>query len=247
MGEQYAKLADIYDYLVQGIDYDDWYKYINEICEKFDVKLKTVLDLACGTGNTSLPFARKGIKVYGVDLARAMLDKAAEKADRENLRIEFVQQDMRSLDLPEQVELATCYHDGLNYITSLDDLRLVFKGVNSSVKPGGLFIFDMNAVSKLASGVKDDTTFLDEEDMSLIWETSYEKENDLWEIRLTGFIRKGQLYEKFYEVHQEKAYTREEILSLLKETGFKLLAEYHGFSFDPPNGSTRRVFYVAQK
>lgn len=245
--DQYVKLADIYDYLVQGVDYDDWFNYIREIAGRFNVKLTSVLDLACGTGNTTLPFARHSIKVYGLDLSGAMLDKAREKAAAENLTVEFLQQDMRELRLPEKVDLVTCYHDGLNYITAYTDMVKVFHGVYSALRPGGLFIFDMNAVAKLAKGASNDTTFLDEEDMSLIWETDYNPVEDLWEIRLTGFIKKGALYEKFYEVHQEKYYSRDEIIAALGRTGFELLAEYHGFTFDPPNPSTRRVFYVARK
>lgn len=245
--EQYTKLADIYDYLVQGIDYDDWYNYIKEIAEKFGVQVNIVLDIACGTGHTSLPFARDGIKTYGLDLSAAMLAKAKEKALRENLQIEFLQQDMREMALPQQVDLATCYHDGLNYITSVQDLQKVFEKVFLSLKPGGLFIFDMNAVSKLAKGVSADTTFLDEENMSLIWETRYIREEDVWEISLTGFLKKGDLFEKFHEVHQEKSYTRDEILAIIDQVGFVFLADYHGFSFEPPKGETRRIFYVVQK
>ncbi|PKM81628.1 MAG: class I SAM-dependent methyltransferase [Firmicutes bacterium HGW-Firmicutes-14] len=244
--DQYNKLADIYDYLMAGIDYEEWADYMEAITDRFNSPTGNIADLACGTGNTVLPLAARGYKVYGIDIAPGMLKKAAEKAHQKGIRAYFLEQDMRRLELPEEVDLVTCYHDGLNYIIDPDDLRLVFQNVFDSLRPGGLFIFDLNAVEKL-SGSGGDTTFIDDTDMSLIWETSYNRETDIWEICLTGFIRRGELYEKFVEVHKEKAYKHPDITRFLEETGFLLMDVYHGFSFEPPRPDTRRAFYVVRK
>lgn len=243
---QYEKLAEIYDCLVAGIDYEEWADYIEEILQRFSVSARYIADLACGTGNTTLPLAARGYEVYGVDLARAMLDRAEEKARDKGLSPSLLWQDMRLLSLPRPMDMITCYHDGLNYIIDPGDLQEVMNRVYKSLRPGGLFIFDLNAVEKL-SGAGGNTTFFDDQDMSLIWESAYDQETDVWEIRLTGFIRKGELYEKFTEVHREKAYKQEEALSYLRKAGFKVLDVYHGFSFEPPGPTSRRLFYVAQK
>ncbi len=243
---QYSKLAEIYDRLVAGINYEEWADYLEEILRRFSSPTEYIADLACGTGNTTLPLAARGYRVYGVDIAPAMLKRARRKAKEKGLEPQFLQQDIRELSLPRPVDLVTCYHDGLNYIINPSDLLLVFQRVYDSLRPGGLFVFDLNAVEKLA-GAGGDTTFVDEDDMSLVWETSYDRKSDVWEIRLTGFVRKGSLYDKFVEVHQEKAYKNPEVTAFLRKAGFRLLDLYHGFSFDPPAPSTRRVFYVARK
>ena len=243
---QYNKLADIYDHLVAGIDYEEWADYIEEILKKFSLQTRYVADLACGTGNTTLPLAARGYEVYGVDIAPAMLAKASRKAEEQGLRPHFLEQDMRQLSLPRPIDLITCYHDGLNYIVDPADLRQVFRRVHDSLRPGGLFIFDLNAVEKLSGG-GGETTFVEDDNMSLIWETAYDKQTDVWEIKLTGFIRKGELYDKFIEVHKEKAYKNSEALTFLNEAGFEVLDIYHGFSFDPPMPASRRLFYVAQR
>lgn len=243
----YDKLADIYDYLVQSVDYDDWTRYIEEVIERFDVTGKVIVDLACGTGNTTIPLAAKGYTLYGVDLAPAMLDKAREKAKAQNLQVKFLQQDMRELAIPEQANIITCYHDGLNYILSLEDLKQVFARVKENLYPGGVFIFDLNRVDKLARHTGTDTTFIDEEDMSLIYESRYDLATDIWEIELTGFVRHGDFYEKFKETHKEKAHSSKEAMQCLEETGFELLAVYAAFSFEPPEPQTRRLFYIARR
>ena len=243
----YKKLADIYDYLVQGIDYEDWADYIEKLMERNKIKANSIADLACGTGNTSLPLALRGYKVYGIDLAPAMLDKAKQKAENNQIKVTFMEQDMRDLKLPEKVDVIVCYHDGLNYLLTDEDLKKVFTRVRENLKPDSLFIFDLNRVEKLARHTGTDTTFIDEKDMSLIYESNYEQKTDIWEITLTGFVRQGNLFDKFVETHKEKAHTQEDAVQFLKETGFELLDIYTAFTFEPPKPEARRLFYIARK
>jgi SAM-dependent methyltransferase len=51
----------------------------------------TVLDVACGTGNLSLPAARSGARVTGFDIAANLLDQLAARARREALVIDRVE------------------------------------------------------------------------------------------------------------------------------------------------------------
>jgi 2-polyprenyl-3-methyl-5-hydroxy-6-metoxy-1,4-benzoquinol methylase len=49
----------------------------------------SVLDVACGTGNLSIPAARSGARVTGIDIAPNLLDQAEEWAKAEGLAITF--------------------------------------------------------------------------------------------------------------------------------------------------------------
>src|ERR1044071_8255665 len=59
-----------------------------------------VLDVACGTGNQSIPAARTGAQVTGLDIAPNLLEQARERAKSENLKIEFVEGDAEKLPYP---------------------------------------------------------------------------------------------------------------------------------------------------
>ena len=59
-----------------------------------------VLDVACGTGNQSIPAARTGAQVTGLDIAPNLLDQARQRAQAENLKIEFVEGDAEKLPYP---------------------------------------------------------------------------------------------------------------------------------------------------
>jgi ubiquinone/menaquinone biosynthesis C-methylase UbiE len=59
-----------------------------------------VLDLACGTGNQSIPAARNGAQVTGLDIAPNLLEQARQRAASENLKIEFIEGDAEKLPYP---------------------------------------------------------------------------------------------------------------------------------------------------
>jgi SAM-dependent methyltransferase len=56
-----------------------------------------VLDVACGTGNLSIPAARIGANVTGVDIATNLLAKARERAQAEGVQIQFDEGDAENL------------------------------------------------------------------------------------------------------------------------------------------------------
>ncbi|MHB8754475.1 MAG: class I SAM-dependent methyltransferase [Candidatus Acidiferrales bacterium] len=56
-----------------------------------------VLDVACGTGNQSIPAARTGATVTGLDLAPNLLEQARKRAEAEGLKIDFIEGDAEKL------------------------------------------------------------------------------------------------------------------------------------------------------
>jgi SAM-dependent methyltransferase len=57
----------------------------------------TVLDVACGTGNATLPAARNGARTTGLDIAPGLLEIARERAADAMLEIDFVEGDAQAL------------------------------------------------------------------------------------------------------------------------------------------------------
>jgi SAM-dependent methyltransferase len=60
-----------------------------------------VLDVACGTGNTAIPLARRGATVTGLDIAPNLLVQARERAAQEGLAIQFDEGDAEQLPYAE--------------------------------------------------------------------------------------------------------------------------------------------------
>jgi len=243
----YQGLAFIYDQLMESVDYQGWAQYIKTLSKRYHKEIGNVLDVACGTGNTSIPLAQLDWRVTGVDISLPMLQQARRKAAEAKLDIIFLQQDMRNLELTREYDLVTCFQDGLNYLLTGPDLEKAFLSIYHMMSAQGLFIFDLNLVEKYSLSAQGDISFVDTEDFCLVYETSYLTGQEVWEIKVTGFIREDQKYTKFQEIHQEKQHHLKDVQGFLETTGFKVLDVFDAFSLAPPCARSRRIFVVAQK
>jgi ubiquinone/menaquinone biosynthesis C-methylase UbiE len=76
----YGFLAGCYDQFTTDVDYPRWADYIEKHFTRLRYPIRTVLDLACGTGTLTCLLAERGYEMIGVDLSPDMLAEAAEKA-----------------------------------------------------------------------------------------------------------------------------------------------------------------------
>lgn len=106
------------------------------------LKLKpgmTFLDCPCGPGRVSIPMAKKGIKVFGVDLCQEYLDDLKLKAQRAGLKIETVHADMRKIDLANRFDSGGNLWTSFGYFESEKENLLALKKMYRALKPGGKF------------------------------------------------------------------------------------------------------------
>lgn len=249
MPQPYGGLARIYDYLLCGVDYEAWADYLEEIIAQFQIQpCRVILDLACGTGNSTFPWAERGYCVYGADISAEMLAVAGRKARDFGLAVKFYRQDMRSLQLPFQADVIVLYQDGLNYLLTAEDLKKALRSIRAVLRPGGYFIFNLNLVEKLPAADTPQVAWLEDEEITLIWESCLAPERKIWSIKLTAFLRRdGGLYEKIQEEHRERSYSREELEPLLLKTGWQLKSCYRAFTLEEPRPEDRNIFYVVQR
>lgn len=125
--DQYRDFAFIYDELMDDVDYDRWVEYIEEIIKSEGAEVQNILELACGTGNLTIPLTKKGYDIAGIDISAEMLEVAMEKAEEEGVQLVLLQQDIAELDFDvPNLDCILCACDGFNYLTYDDDLEYVF-------------------------------------------------------------------------------------------------------------------------
>ena len=92
--------ANIYDGMNTSMDDLQFYK--RWLPKNKDAR---ILELCCGTGRLTLPIAKDGYDISGVDYTASMLHQAKMKAAEAGLRINFIQADIRTLDLQKKYDL----------------------------------------------------------------------------------------------------------------------------------------------
>lgn len=246
--EAYEGFAALYDEFMDEIDYPAWVQYIQDSWERFGKKPESVIDLGCGTGNITIPLAKTGCSMIGVDISQEMLAEAQRKAYSEGISIPFFCQDMVELELPYQVECVLSLCDSLNYLTENGELSAAFSAIRRHLKPQGLFLFDMNTEYKFKEILGDKTYAAMTEDSAYFWENSFDEEEQINEYYVSFFKRQKnkETYERIEEYHYEKAYSIEEVNKLLEENGFVLLNVYDGYCFERAKEDSQRYFFVAQ-
>lgn len=243
----YETLAGCYDAFTQDVDYLSWADYLTELFRKFDTQVEQVLDLACGTGSLSVILAERGYEVIGVDASEDMLAVAQSKAWQvEGVAPMFLNQTMEELDLYGTVDAAVCCLDSLNYLTEYETLEAAFGRLRYFVRPGGLFIFDLNTNAKFEK--LDGCAFLrDSDDYFCAWSAQYNKSEKLCTFFYDIFRKSGALWARSQEEHVERAHSKEEICSALNKAGFTLEAEFGELAMQPPGSDEQRIFYVARR
>jgi len=83
--------------------------------------------------------------------------------------------------------------------------------------------------------------------VAYIWQCFYDPATGVSALRATFFVRRGDLYEKFVEVHQERGYPHEDVLNALQQAGFTALQAYDYPSLQPPAPESTRLLYLARK
>lgn len=102
-----------------------------------------VLELACGTGQLTVPIALAGLPITGLDLSAPMLTVARQRAATANVPVEFVEGDMRNFDLNRRFALIFIARNSLLHLHSTEDILAAFAAVRRHLAPGGTLAFDI--------------------------------------------------------------------------------------------------------
>ena len=240
----YGALAESYDRLTRDVDYDQILAFVQKVLAQNGLHPHSVLDLACGTGSMSLRLAQAGYQVIGADLSEEMLTMAFDKAVGLDNRPIFICQPMQRLRLPAPVDWVFCGLDSINYLTHPADCRETFRRVFQCLKPGGMFLFDINSPEKLKA--MDGQVFLDEDaEVYCVWRSEYEPEERLCYYGMDLFQRHGSLWRRSFEEHREYAYELNEIQAYLQEAGFSEIDCFGDRSLEPPQPGEQRVYWKA--
>jgi SAM-dependent methyltransferase len=232
---------------MDGTPYEKWASNLERLFKRFKLSPKLILDLGCGTGGVTIPMSRRGYEMIGVDISVDMLNIAREKAAASELDILYLNQDMRSFELYGTVDACISVCDSMNYILNPAGLKKVFKLVKNYLNPGGYFIFDLNTLYFFRQLASRGSFGEIRENCAFICETGYSEKRRVMEYCVDVFVQNGDIYNRFSEVHFERAYAMDEIVPLIEQSGLNFRGVYDAKTLKAISAESERVYVCCCK
>ncbi len=112
----------------------------------FDVNGKRIIDFGCGPGLYAHSLANLGAEVTGLDFSGRSIDYARNRANQDNLAIDYIVADYLEYTSDQMFDLALMvYHDLA--VLSPDQRRRLLEKIYGFLRSGGCFIFDIPTIT----------------------------------------------------------------------------------------------------
>ena len=249
--KNYSYLAPLYDKLMEDVDYESWADYIDEIIQEHYPEAEKILELACGTGSVAISLDELGYySVTASDLSPEMIDVARNKALKAHADIRFTTLDFLNIDIDEQFDVIFSVFDSVNYLKSDIEVLRMLEQCEQVLKPGGLLIFDFSTPQNSLEAVD----YLNNEeaeikDLRFFRTSEYDPHQKIhtntFEIERLSHDKK-HVIDQFKEIHQQQIYTLDEMLLILKQSPYHIVAKYSDFDLIDADENSARITIVLQ-
>lgn len=208
-----------------------------------------VLDLACGIGRHGRELCRRGFEVVGVDISGDLLEIGADEARDEGLdRIEFVEADLRDLELAEEFDIVLSLNDGaVGYFETDAENYRTFEVVCGALRAGGGHLMQLPNVLHAEAHLPSKSWIVGESTLEL--SDHHWNAEDRYIEGSTVPIRIGEVFEKYEEIpFRQRLYTVEELTEIYESVGMRLANTFAG-SGKPrkPKPSQFEIFVEGRK
>ncbi len=201
-----------------------------------------ILDLCCGPGRFSIPLARMGFRVTGVDTTGFLLDIAKNRASLENVEVEWIKEDMRKFLRSGFYDLVMNMFTSFGYFQNHSDNMIVLANVNKSLRQGGKFVIEMMGKETLASIFHPVTDEETDEGLLLV---QRHRIDDGWN-RIENdwlLIDNDRVLGRWKFSHW--VYSATELKNMLLEAGFSNVEIYGNLEGGPYDSESGRLIAVA--
>lgn len=245
MSSSYTEFAAVYDELMKDIPYDAYIDYI-ELASN-GVKGKQILDIGCGTGILSAMLAKKGADVTGVDLSKEMLEVAQQRAKSLGLAVKFLNEAMQELEVDRLYDAAIIPIDSLNYVLQPEEVQETFRRIYQALKKDGILLFDVHSTYKTDEIFLESPFVYDDGRVAYIWQTAEADFEHSVCSELAFFVKQGELYRRFDEVHVQRTFPVPAYVTMLEQAGFSIERIFADWEDEPPHDESERIFFQVRK
>lgn len=245
----YTSLASIYDTLMEDVDYESWADFIDEIMQTHHFDPQKILELACGTGSLALSLAElECYEITATDLSPAMIEVAKKKARDFEVDMNLFPMNYLDINISEKFDCIYTVFDSVNYLKETKGIKRFLEETYKILTPGGLLIYDFSTPKNSLESV--DFLNNEEGDTGKLRYFRTSKYDPIQKIHSNEFEieqideKTGAILNSFQEIHTQRAYSLSEMLSIVEQTSYHLVAKYEGFDLIDANEKSARVTMV---
>lgn len=208
-----------------------------------------ILELCCGSGRLTIPIAKE-YNICGIDNSFSMLEQAKLKATKEGLEIEFIEADIRTLDLPNKYDLIFIPFNSIHHLYQNQDLFDTLNVVKKHLNENGLFLIDcynpnihyIVEAEKELNKIAEYTTN-DGRKVLIKQIMKYENKTQINRIEWHFFIN-----DTFHSIQNldMRMYFPQELDTYLKWLGFTIVHKFGNFEEENFNDKSEKQIYVCK-
>ena len=264
--ESYNVFLDYYDKIVRSTNnpLEDEVDFLVEDCIKeYKPETKTILELACGTGEVARELVKKWYKVTGLDINKKMLEKAqknlippSNSPFKGGEQVKLVLWDMTNFDLAKTFDTILCNYNSICHLLKWEDWQNFFEMCNKHLEKDWLLVFDINTIFEFENITRDfaqfynfwnDTVCLEmfKKDGIYEWLVKIFKQSPL-SISPQGREVKQSNYELIEEVVRENSFPINKIKKELSVKWFEIL-EMIDYHYGEVTAKSERVYFICKK
>jgi SAM-dependent methyltransferase len=196
-----------------------------------------VLDVCCGSGLMARELLERGYSITGIDASRAMLTKAHQILGD---AVPLVLAELPDLPLRGPYDAVVSTLDGLNYLDP-PGLQATFATLAKTLRPGGIFIFDLHTDATLGFLAAHPTIQGVHEDHDFVLRTSIDAR---WCATSITFHGSG---ESFTELHTQYVHAAADTRSALQAAGFSDVKVFDEYTDSSLSAESLRATWVARR
>lgn len=227
--------AHYYDLFNQGKDYSKEVDFIEQVFKKFWRKLnkiKTILDLGCGTGLHSEELIKRGYEVTGLDLSEEMIEIARKR----NLKGIFHVGNMSNFNLNEKFDAIICMFSALGYLTENKQIEGFFKSCKAHLKENGALILDVwNGLGVMRELPSSREKIVEREGLKIIRKSfpELDNKNHINKVKFNVKVFKGnELISEYNEDHEVRFFFPLELKKYMDDNNFEIIHLCPSFEID---------------
>ncbi len=218
-----------------GLPTEAIYRHVDFLLAQLSVRPgDTLLDVGCGQGRYGLAFAKRGLRVTGLDASATLLREAQRLGREMGVSAEWIRGDMRSLP-PGRIYASAILLDAFGYFDTNQENEGVVRQVATVLRPGGRLAAAVVNGARILAGFK--ASDREEQPERVI---TLRRQLDAGRRTVLEEVTVEERGHREVAERRQRLYSKEELVDIASRTGFLTRAVYgdlSGSSFNDAESS----------